>query len=233
MSPRRKAAPPPPSVVGVVVAFDEEETIGQTVKALLGVEGVGSVVVVDDGSRDRTAEEAVAGGARVLRARRNLGKGTALEGTLDRIEADVYLLVDADVGQTAGEVGVLLGPLLSGEADLAIGRLPRAEGGGFGLVKRTSARFIEAASGFVASEPLSGQRAITRPCLDSCRPLARGFGLETAMTIDAVRLGFRVVEVEVPMAHRATGRGLGGFAHRAGQGVDIVRAAVPRMLRMR
>ena len=70
-------------------------------------------------------------------------------------------------------------------------------------------------------------------CLDACRPLAPGFGVETAMTIDAVRLGFRVIEVAVAMRHRPTGRGVRGFAHRGRQGVDAARAAVPRLAGLR
>jgi hypothetical protein len=87
--------------------------------------------------------------------------------------------------------------------------------------------------GFEAEEPLSGQRALTWEVLEGVRPLARGFGVEVAMTVDAVRAGFRVVEVPVPMEHIPTGRDLPGFAHRARQGIDLLSAAAPRALRLR
>jgi hypothetical protein len=220
--------------VAVVAAWNEEDTIAATVKSLTGIQAVGEVVVIADGSTDRTAEEAAGSGARVLSAPRRLGKGGAIESALDRIgDADVYVLVDGDVGETAAETGALLDEVLSGRLDLAIGRLPALEGGGFGLVKGFSRRAIRAISGFDPDEPLSGQRAITRQALSACRPLASGFGLETAMTIDAVRLGFHVGEVPVDMRHRPTGRTVAGFSHRARQGVDIVRAVVPRFLGLR
>jgi Glycosyl transferase family 2 len=220
--------------VAVVAAWNEEDTIAATVKSLAGIQAVGEVVVIADGSTDRTAEEAAGSGARVLSAPRRLGKGGAIESALDRIgDADVYVLVDGDVGETAAETGALLDEVLSGRLDLAIGRLPALEGGGFGLVKGFSRRAIRAISGFDPDEPLSGQRAITRQALSACRPLASGFGLETAMTIDAVRLGFHVGEVPVDMRHRPTGRTVAGFSHRARQGVDIVRAVVPRFLGLR
>src|SRR5207249_1266766 len=92
---------------------------------------------------------------------------------------------------------------------------------------------IRTLTGFRAEEPLSGQRAVTRMALQACRPLAGGFGLETAMTVDALRLGLRVREVPVEMAHRPTGRSLSGFLHRFGQGADIFRAMVPRALNLR
>jgi hypothetical protein len=60
--------------------------------------------------------------------------------------------------------------------------------------------------------------------LRSLLPFAAGFGLETGMTIDAVRAGLRVREIELGLAHRATRRTPAGFAHRARQLVDAARA---------
>ena len=215
-------------------AHDEEPTIARTVKALAGIDGVDGVAVLADGCTDRTADEAVGAGARVWVAARRMGKGRAVELALGSLPpVDVYLLIDGDVGDSAAEAGVLLREVMEDRLDLAIGRLPPQPGGGFGLVKALSRTATRMLCGFDAAEPLSGQRAVTRTVLESCRPLAMGFGLETAMTIDAIRLGFRVGEVPVAMAHRATGRSAAGFRHRAGQGVDIVRAVVPRALRVR
>jgi hypothetical protein len=119
--------------------------------------------------------------------------------------------------------------VIEGRADMAIAVFPPQEGGGFGTVKRGAARAIRVLSRFEASEPLSGQRAITAACMAACRPLARGFGVETALTVDAVRRGFRVVEIPVQgLRHRPTGRSLQGFAHRGRQGVDIARAVARR-----
>jgi hypothetical protein len=85
-------------------------------------------------------------------------------------------------------------------------------------------------AGFEASEPLSGQRALSAEAMDLVRPLADGFGVETAMTIDAVRAGLRVIEVPIDaLDHRPTFRDPAGFLHRARQGWDIARAVGPRM----
>jgi glycosyltransferase involved in cell wall biosynthesis len=222
------------SVVALVAARNEEERVGSTVQAILAIDGVDEVVVVDGASSDRTASEAMRAGARVLLAPGSVsGKGGALEGALRRIApADIYLLLDADLGSTAKEGAVLLREVKAGTADLAIGVLPRQAGhGGFRLVKRSASRLIRRLSGFVAMEPLSGQRAVRRQVLDSVRPLAPGFGVEVAMTIDAVRAGFRVLEVPVAMAHAVTGRDIAGFLHRGRQGLDLLRATVPRWAR--
>ena len=55
-------------------------------------------------------------------------------------------------------------------------------------------------------------------------PFAAGYGMETAMTIDAVRAGYTIREIELDLEHRATGRTPGGFLHRARQLRDIARA---------
>ncbi len=146
----------------------------------------------------------------------------------------MYLLLDADLGETAGEAGPLLDEVLRGGADMAIGALPRdPRHGGFRIVKRLSAALIRLLGGFEAAEPMSGQRALTRQALETVRPLARGFGLETAMTIDAARFGLRIREVPVAMAHRPTGRDLRGFLHRAAQGRDLLAAAAVRAIGLR
>jgi glycosyltransferase involved in cell wall biosynthesis len=227
-------APEHPRVLAVVAARNEEATVSMTVKALLGIPAVDEVLVVADGSGDRTAEEAHAAGARVLAGPAAVGKGRAVEAGLERCSgASIYVLVDGDVGDSASEVAALLDAVLSGRLDLAIGVLPPQPGGGFGLVKRFAGWSIRVLTGFEAGEPLSGQRAVRGDVLHGCRPLAARFGLEVAMTIDALRLGFRVGEVPVDISHRATGRGLAGFLHRAGQGVDIALAVLPRALRLR
>jgi Glycosyl transferase family 2 len=223
------------SVVAVVPAFDEEATIARTVKSLQSVASVARVVVVADGCADATVQEALGAGATVLAAAWRRGKGRAVEEALDRIGPvpDVYVFVDGDVGDTAVEAVKLVDEVIGGRLDVAIGRLPALEGGGFGLVKRMAAGMIRRAGGFDAQAPLSGQRALTREALEACRPLAAGFGLETAMTMDLVRLGFQVGEVPVDMTHRPTGRGLDGFVHRGQQGAEILAAAVPRLAGLR
>jgi glycosyltransferase involved in cell wall biosynthesis len=218
--------------VALVAARNEADRVAATVEAIGTISGVDEIVVVDGASSDGTAEEARRAGARVLMAPKGVrGKGGALEGALRRIEpGDIYLLLDADLGSTAKEGEALLVAVRAGLADLAIGVLPSQTGhGGFRMVKWTASGVIRLLSGFLTREPLSGQRALRREVLDAVRPLAPGFGVEAAMTIDAVRAGFRVLEVPVAMEHAVTGRDLAGFVHRARQGVDLLRAAIPRL----
>lgn len=218
------------TVVALVPAKDRADSVADTVAALRGVERVDRVLVVDDGSRDGTAAAARAAGAEVLRLPTNRGKGGAVQaGVAATPDADVYLLIDADLASTAGAADLLLDPVLADEADLVIGVLPPAAGrGGAGRVKRLAGDGIRRATGRQVREPLSGQRAVRRELLAGLRSADR-FGLEVAMTIEADRAGARILEVDVPMDHRHTGGSWRGQLHRARQGADIVRSLWPRV----
>jgi glycosyltransferase involved in cell wall biosynthesis len=219
--------------IAVVPARDEAESVGATVTALGPL--VDEVVVVDDASTDGTAAAALVAGASVLHASRRRGKGRAVEEALQRLEpAELWLFADADLGSTAGRLEPLVEAVREGRADVAVAIFPKLEGGGFGIVKAMAARTIGRLTGFEPREPLSGQRALSAAALAAVRPLAPGFGLETAMTIDAVRAGLRVVEIPIEgLSHRATGRGVRGISHRARQGLDILAAVTARALRRR
>ncbi|WP_366146445.1 glycosyltransferase [uncultured Pseudokineococcus sp.] len=236
----------------IIPAKDEEERIDATVRAALEIEGVDVVVVVDDGSSDRTAVTARAAGARVVRHHRNLGKAAALESgaalvrdleqpppgvvhdtagrALATDEPRALLLVDADLGATARETAALAGPVLAGEADATIAVLPpqSAPGGGRGLVVGLARRGIVAATGWTPTQPLSGMRCLTRDAFESARPLAPGWGVETAMTIDLLRAGQRVLEVPCALQHRVSGKGWRAQLHRAAQYRDVARALAAR-----
>ncbi|HEX2273224.1 MAG TPA: glycosyltransferase [Acidimicrobiales bacterium] len=217
--------------MAIVPAYDRADTVGPTVCAV-GALPVDEVVVVDDGSTDGTAAAAEAVGARVLRLPTNVGKGGAVTAAVAATpDADVYLLVDADVGESAAAAGELLGPVLAGDADMVIGVPPGAgRAGGFGMVRTLAGAGIARATGWRPRAPLSGQRAVRADLLRRLR-LAPRFGLETALTIDALRAGARVTEIDVDLRHRPTGRRLSGFVHRGRQGRDIVLALWDRLRR--
>ena len=105
----------------------------------------------------------------------------------------------------------------------------RVKLGGHGFVVRLAGSGIRRATGWTPAQPLNGQRCLTRAAFEAARPLARGFGVETAMTIDLKRKGMRIVEVEVEMAHRATGADLPAQLHRARQFADVGLALATRL----
>ena len=203
----------------LIAARNEEERIAETVTALRAEFGGAEILVVDGASTDGTAAAAEAAGAIVLRVERR-GKGEALSAG-ERVAAPgALLLCDADVRG-------LLQPLAAGDADLRVAAFSRRVGGGFGIAKRMARELIRLQTGFTAREPLSGQRRLSERARAACFPLAPGFGCELRMTVDALRAGLTVEEVELDLDHRPTGRDAGGFAHRGRQLLDALLAAGP------
>jgi hypothetical protein len=203
----------------LVAARDEGARIGATVRALREAFPNAEVLVADDGSRDATADVAEGAGATVLRLRAR-GKGQALSAAERAAPPGALLLCDADL------VGDLT-PLAAVDADLAVARFAERHGGGFGIAKGAARALVRARCGYRTAEPLSGQRALSPAARARCFPLAPGFGCEVRMTIDAVRAGLRVREVELRLAHRPTGRDVAGFSHRARQLHDTLLACAP------
>jgi len=238
---------PAPTVAAVIPAKDEADRIAATVRAVRGIPGVDLVVVVDDGSSDDTAEIARAAGAEVVRHARNRGKAAAMatgagyvarhEGVEGRVGGSdgrrPLLFVDGDLEGTAANLGVLVPPVLEGRADMTIATLPpqQTAGGGHGFVVRLARKGIEDLTGFVAQQPLSGMRCISRPAFDAASPLARGWGVEVGLTVDVLMAGLRVEEVPCELQHRVSGADWRGQVHRAKQYRDVALALARRRAR--
>jgi glycosyltransferase involved in cell wall biosynthesis len=210
------------------------------VTAAAGIAGVALVIVVDDGSGDATASAARRAGAAVMRHGRSRGKGAAMETgaeaarLLDQREhrdrPRHLLFLDADLAETAALAGPLVDPVTAGAADMTIAVFTTTvKLGGHGLVVGLSGTGIRRATGWRPVQPLNGQRCLTRAAFEAARPLAYGWGVETGLTIDLLRKGLRVTEVEVELAHRATGTGLRAQMHRAHQLTDVARALATRL----
>jgi hypothetical protein len=224
----------------VMSARDESDRIGATVRAAAGLPGVDLVLVVDDGSRDQTRALAERAGAAVISHAKPRGKGAAMETgaeavrLLDHQEGRTVprhlLFLDADLGDTAQQAGPLAGPVRRGEADMTVAVFSSTvKLGGHGFVVGLSGAGIRRATGWRPAQPLNGQRCLTRAAFEAARPIASGFGAETALTIDLLRKGMRVTEVEVPLAHRATGTDWRSQLHRARQFADVGKALARRL----
>ncbi|MBD0380684.1 glycosyltransferase family 2 protein [Paenibacillus sedimenti] len=225
-----------PSISIIIPAWNEEHTISRTLRYLQESAELAwedelyyEIIVVDDGSRDKTYETAWPWVDKLVRHDRRRGKGAALQSGIEQARGDVLLFIDADVQASAGHALVLTEPLLRQEADMVIAKLPRSGAkAGFGLVKGLASRGIYRLSGYQTGAPLSGQRALRADRLRELGSLARGFGVEVALTIDAARHGLRIVELDVPISHRETGRDWHGFVHRGKQFVAVGAALLTR-----
>ena len=231
---------PSPDLAVVIPARNEADRIAATVGAAAKLAGADIVVVVDDGSTDDTAALAASAGAQVIRHARNRGKAAALETGAEAvrlIEAGLaasgprhLLFLDADLGDSAVDAGPLVDPVRAGTADMTIAVFTtRVRNGGFGIVTRTAGAGIERATGWRPAQPLNGQRCLTRAAFTAALPLASGWGVETGMTIDLLRQGMRITEVEVPLSHRATGTDWRSQLHRLHQLANVTRALAVRI----
>ena len=224
----------PAELAVVVTAYNEADRLGETLAALADAFPGARVVVADDASGDATAEVARGAGVEVVTAPRRLGKGGVATLAAERVRRGsmpLLVLCDGDLGASARHLPALVEAVERGDGDLAVAVFASRVGGGFGLAVGFAHRAIRALTGLDLQAPISGQRALAPPVADAVLPFAPRFGMEIGMTVDAHRAGFRVVEVELPLEHRATGRTAAGFAHRARQLADFLRVYASRRKR--
>lgn len=222
----------PDRLAVLVAARNEADRVGDTVRALRGAFPEAAIWVADDASTDDTEGVALAAGAQVVSRGRPHGKGAnvtaAAEAALSASPPDLFLLCDGDLGSTAGALTPLVDAVGRGDCDLAVAAFSRRMGGGFGIALGFARWAIRRRCGLETTAPISGQRALRADVLRATLPFADGYGMEIGMTIDAVRAGHTVREYQLDLSHRATGRTLAGFAHRARQVLDFARAYASR-----
>jgi glycosyltransferase involved in cell wall biosynthesis len=225
------------AVLVVVPAYNEEQTVGAVVSSLRG--HAFDVVVVSDGSRDRTAELAEAAGARVLVLPINLGVGAALRcGFRFAVEHgyDVAVQCDADGQHPPEAVAELLDAMVVHDADLVVGSRFVTGSGDYrvGRSRRTAMRVLASLArrggGVTVHDTTSGFRAIRRPLLDEFarKYPAQYLGDTFEALVASGRAGYRVVEFPVEMRERVAGESsaAGGIALRY-----LLRAVLAVLLR--
>lgn len=204
----------------VIPAFNEAATVAAAIDAVKAELPEAEVVVVDDGSKDRTSK-AAAGADRLIRHLKNQGKAAAIVTGCRAASGEIIAMVDADMAWQAGEVTKLVDAVKSGQGDMAVAVFSVSQGGGLGLVRGLATWGIRFLTGRTLQAPLSGQRAAKREVLTHCLPNWGGFGLETELSIRALRRGYTVVEVPTVFVHQGHGWTPKGFRHRGRQFIHI------------
>jgi len=215
----------------VIPAYNEELDIAKTINAVKNFPEVGEIIVIDDGSVDGTKKEAAAVDAYVYSNPYNLGKGASLNIGSIKAKGDVIVFLDGDLGDGAWEAVKLWRAVLQGEADCAIAKFPKSTGGGFGLTKALAKWGVNYFGGKKLETALSGQRAFSRAALETILPLGEGFGVEVKASIDLLKKGLKIKEIDVSMTHRRTDRNLKGFLHRGKQFGQILKLLASEALR--
>jgi len=189
----------PEEVCVLIPTLNEAPTIGAVIREFQQL-GYTHILVMDGRSTDKTVEIARGLGVTV-KAQSGKGKGDAIREAFDLVKQPYVILVDGDGTYTAKDAEKLLRPLYLG-FDHAIGdRLNTADRGAFNVLNHTGNVLInilfKIAHGSDLHDILSGYRAFTMESVKAMRLKEKGFGIETEMTVEAVRNGQRIMVVPV------------------------------------
>ncbi|MBC7101486.1 glycosyltransferase family 2 protein [Methanothermobacter tenebrarum] len=195
-------------IAALIPAYNEELTIGTIV--LLCKEYVDEVIVVDDGSTDRTARIAEAAGARVIRHRENKGKGAALKTGFKATDADIIVTLDGDGQHDPQEIPKLVQPIIDGRADIVNGsRYLSGSDKSTPFYRRVGQKILDRATNISTrldiTDTQSGFRAFSRDTIPYFKFKEDGFAIESEMLLDAAESNLRIVEVEIGVTYDVEG----------------------------
>jgi glycosyltransferase involved in cell wall biosynthesis len=198
-----------PRVAVLIPCYNEELTIASVIEEFRRELPDADLYVFDNNSTDRTAEIAEHAGATVMTERRQ-GKGYVVQSMFQRVDADVYIMVDGDGTYPAASVGALLAPMLAGEADMVVGtRLHTTSQSQFRALNRWgNGMFLTVLNSIFnvrLTDILSGYRVFSRDFVRNVPLFGGGFEIETELTIKALERGYRIVEVPVDLGVRPEG----------------------------
>lgn len=206
-----------PSITALLPAYNEEVSIGSVV--LRTLQFADRVIVIDDGSQDRTAEVAALAGAEVLRHARNRGKGAALKTGFESLNGDaVIVTIDTDGQHDPADIPRLVEPILQGEADMVNGsRYLNGNKKDTPFYRRVGQKVLDVASnmnsGLSVTDSQSGFRAFSGRAKGVFRFGQNGLAIESEMLADAAAAGLRIKEVEIGVRYDVDGSSENPVAH--------------------
>ncbi|TWT12240.1 glycosyltransferase family 2 protein [Streptococcus sp. sy004] len=192
-------------------AYNEEVTIQKVISDFQKVLPQATIYVYDNNSKDKTNQLAKASGA-VVRFEPRQGKGNVVRSMFREIDADYYIMVDADDTYPADEVNKLLDPLRQGQADMTIG--DRLSNGSY--AKENKRGFHDFGNNLVKGlinrlyqgnyeDIMTGYRGFNRLFVKTFPVLSPGFEIETELSIHALDKRFKLVEVPITYQDRPEG----------------------------
>lgn len=183
------------SVSVVIPAYNEEATVAQVVKVARSLDYVDEVIVVDDGSSDRTVEEAEGAGATVISHITNEGKGSAIKTGFKNSHGDIVAFIDADISNfTSGKIDKIISPILEDKTDITKTKFARESGRVTELTAKPLLGFFFPELNY--EQPLSGQFAGKRSALNKIK-FEKDYGVDVGIVLDADVHGISILEVDI------------------------------------
>jgi glycosyltransferase involved in cell wall biosynthesis len=198
-----------PTIAVVIPCLNEITTIAKVICDFNNQLPGAKIIVFDNNSTDGSGAAARQAGAEVINEKR-LGKGYVVSAILQKVKADIYIMVDGDDTYPAESVHALLAPVLSGQADMAVGqRLSEFTNTAFRPLHYRGNQVICSLINMIFSsslkDPMSGYRVFNRSVALEIPIVAAGFDVETEMTLQMLYRHFKIIEVEIPYRERPVG----------------------------
>ncbi len=171
------------NVTAIIPAYNEEQAIGKVLECLKKVDSIGKIIVVSDGSTDKTVDIAKVYDVDVIELSKNIGKGGAIKVGVNECETEIILFLDADlVGLKEEHVVGLIQPVIDNEVDMTIG------------IFKKGRRVTDLAQ--KVAPCLSGQRVIRKSIIDRMPNIdVTRYGVEVALTKYVNKFNIKVKEV--------------------------------------
>jgi len=197
-----------PRIAVLVPCYNEETAIAKVVRDFRDVLPDATIYVYDNNSRDQTVARAREAGA-VVRGEQRQGKGNVVRRMFADIEADLYVLVDGDDTYDAGAAPRMVAGLVAAGADILTARRVHTDAAAYRPGHVMGNRLLTGlAAGLFnvrLGDMLSGYRVFSRRFVKSFPLTAQGFGIETELTIHAVRLMMPMIEMDTRYKERPLG----------------------------
>ena len=220
------------NVVAIIPAYNEEKALADVIGKTL--EHVDEVIVVDDGSSDKTSEVAIEAGARVIKHSVNLGKGEALKSGFKAIGDDsIIITIDGDGQHNPSEIPDLVRPIIEDGADLVNGsRYMNGPEENTPAYRRVGQKVLDIATNISAgtkvTDSQSGFRAFSPKSRNVFRFKDTGFGIESEMLVDAAESGLKIVEIPITVRYDLDGSTKDPITHGVGVLFNIAKDKVLR-----
>ncbi|MBI2129569.1 glycosyltransferase [Candidatus Woesearchaeota archaeon] len=181
-------------VSAVIPAYNEEKTITKVIETIKKSR-VNEIIVVDDGSKDKTYEKAKLSGVKVIKHKRNMGKGAAMRTGVENAKGNIIVFIDADIESlTPQKANMLIDPILKNEADFVKSYFSqyKSKTGTSIFLYKPLLKHLFSATGF--THPVSGQIAARKRFFERIE-FRNDYGIDISILVDAVKQSLRIKEV--------------------------------------